>query len=80
MIRGIRNMIDFDYEQQMGRMNAQLLPGLETVFLSADPASSHISSTLVRDIARHDGDITALVQPHVLAAVQESLRGRQDHR
>jgi pantetheine-phosphate adenylyltransferase len=69
IIRGLRNPSDFDYERQMGSMNASMAPDIETVYLAASPSVSFISSTLVRQIAAMGGDITAFVPQEVVAAV-----------
>ena len=67
VVRGLRSMSDFDYESQMARMNRHLAPGLETVFLAASGARSHISSRLVRDIIGHGGAVEGLVPEAVVA-------------
>jgi pantetheine-phosphate adenylyltransferase len=72
LVRGLRAVGDFEYEFQMALMNRQLLPGLETVFLVPAQGLSYISSSLVREVARYGGDVSALVHP----AVAEALRRR----
>ena len=61
VVRGIRNMADFDYEMQMAAMNRKLSPKLETVFLLPEASVQCISSTLVREISKLGGDVSALV-------------------
>lgn len=75
VVRGVRGMVDFDYEGQLAGMNRQLLPGMETVFLLADDVQRHTSSTLVREIARLGGDVAHLVPPVVLTALRGKLAG-----
>lgn len=70
VVRGIRNMTDFDYEAQMAAMNRKLLPGVETVFLLPQAELQCISSTLVREIAMLGGDVSTMVNPHVQAQLQ----------
>ena len=65
LVRGVRSVGDFDSEQQMAQMNRHLHPGLDTVFLAPAPGLGHISSTLVREIARLGGDVSGLVPPVV---------------
>jgi pantetheine-phosphate adenylyltransferase len=72
VVRGLRAVSDFEYEFQMALMNRQLHPGLETVFLVPALDLTYLSSSLVREVARHGGDVGALVHP----AVAEALRRR----
>ena len=74
LVRGLRAVGDFEYEFQMALMNRQLLPGLETVFLVPAQGLSYISSSLVREVARHGGDVSALVHPGVSAALKQHFR------
>jgi pantetheine-phosphate adenylyltransferase len=67
VVRGIRNLTDFDYEAQMAAMNRKLLPTVETVFLLPQAELQCISSTLVREIATLGGDVSAMVSPTVAA-------------
>ena len=70
LVRGLRYVSDFEYEYQMALMNRKLAPEIETVFLA--PAFDHVyvSSSLVREVARFGGDVTALVHPRVAEALQ----------
>ena len=70
VVRGIRNMTDFDYEAQMAAMNRKLAPQIETVFLLPDAPLACISSTLVREISKLGGDVSQMVNADVLAALQ----------
>jgi pantetheine-phosphate adenylyltransferase len=69
VVRGLRAMADFEYEFQMALMNRQLHPRLETVFLVPAVDLTYLSSSLVREVARYGGDISALVHPEVAAAL-----------
>ena len=75
VVRGIRNLTDFDYEAQMAAMNRKLRPEVETVFLLPDAPLQCISSTLVREISKLGGDVSQMVSPGVLAALQAASRG-----
>jgi len=61
LIRGLRDGTDFDYEMQMAGMNGTMAPGVQTVFLPASPAVRPITATLVRQIGRMGGDLSAFV-------------------
>jgi pantetheine-phosphate adenylyltransferase len=79
VVRGIRNLTDFDYEAQMAAMNRKLRPEVETVFLLPDAPLQCISSTLVREISKLGGDVGQMVSPAVaaaLAAAHEAAKGR----
>jgi pantetheine-phosphate adenylyltransferase len=65
VVRGLRNLTDFDYEAQMAAMNRKLLPTVDTLFLLPQPQLQCISSTLVREIAQLGGDVGGMVSPAV---------------
>ncbi|MEO9101968.1 MAG: pantetheine-phosphate adenylyltransferase [Burkholderiaceae bacterium] len=67
MLRGLRSSTDYDYESQLAGMNRRLAPAIETVFLPPGDAVQHISSTLVREIAKLGGDVSAFVAVPVLS-------------
>ena len=69
IIRGLRAVSDFEYEYQMALMNRHLQSELETVFMVPSLDSTYISSSLVREVARFQGDVTGLVHPVVAAAL-----------
>ena len=69
VVRGLRAVSDFEYEFQMALMNRQLHPSLETVFLVPAVALTYLSSSLVREVARYGGDVSALVSPAVAKAL-----------
>lgn len=73
IVKGIRGGADYDHELPMALMNRHL-SGIETVFLTAEPSLIHISSSLVRELARFGRDVSDLVPPAVaaeLAALKE---------
>ena len=71
VVKGLRAVSDFDYELQMAQMNYGL-SGLETLFMPTNPLYSFLSSSLVKDVAKWDGDVSL----HVPALVAERLRAR----
>ena len=72
VVRGLRSVTDYEHEWPMARMNAALLPELETVFVAASTEWAHVSSSLVRQIHALGGSIDAFVPPPVV----ERLRHR----
>lgn len=67
IVKGLRAVSDFDYELQMAQMNGNLT-GIDTVFIPTSPEAMFIASSLVKDVAKHGGDVSGLVPPGVLAA------------
>lgn len=65
VVKGLRSGTDFTYELPMALMN-RYLSGLETVFLARDPRLEHISSSLVKEVVAHGGDVTGMVPDRVL--------------
>lgn len=73
IVKGLRGGADYDVERPMALMNRSL-SGIETVFITGDNALSHIASSLVRDVARHGGDVGPYVPEGVEPAVHAALR------
>lgn len=67
MIKGFRTGVDIEYELPMARVNRDLT-GIETVFLPSDPGNTHISSSLVKQVAALDGEISKYVTASVIRA------------
>lgn len=65
IIRGLRAISDFEFEVQLAGMNRSLAPGIETVFLTAAEKYAFVSSSLVREIARLNGDVSGFIHPDV---------------
>ena len=61
MIRGIRTVSDFEYEKAIAQMNHALVPEIESIFIVSKPGYSSISSTIVRDIMRNNGDVKQFI-------------------
>jgi len=74
ILRGLRDSGDFEYEMQLARMNSQLAPDIETVFLAASPATVHITATLVRQIASLGGDVSPFVSGPVLERIKDKFK------
>ncbi|MBU9829369.1 MULTISPECIES: pantetheine-phosphate adenylyltransferase [Rahnella] len=73
LVRGLRAVSDFEYEMQLANMNRHLLPTLESVFMMPSKEWSFISSSLVKEVARHGGDITPFLPQEVTQALMEKI-------
>jgi len=71
VLRGLRAVADFEYEFQLANMNRAMWPDFESIFLTPSEHLSYISSSLVREIAALDGDITPFVPEQVAAALKQ---------
>lgn len=76
LIRGLRAVADFEYEFQLANMNRRLNPELESVFLTPSEENSFISSTLVKEVALHHGDVGQFCDPVVKEALEDKLHKR----
>jgi len=74
IIRGLRAISDFEYEVQLAGMNRSLAPEIETVFLTAAQRYAFVSSSLVREIARLDGDVSEFLHPDILTRLTAKLQ------
>ncbi len=72
VVKGLRTVDDYEYENQMAQMNRHLT-GMETVFMPAHPENGFISSTLVKEVARLGGSMSGLVPDVVENALKERL-------
>lgn len=77
MIRGLRDGTDLDYELQLAGMNAVMTPGVQTVLLPPTSRTRHITATLVRQIARLQGDVTPFVPVSVAAALADKAQAER---
>ncbi|WP_305810959.1 pantetheine-phosphate adenylyltransferase [Photobacterium leiognathi] len=73
LVRGLRAVSDFEYEFQLANMNRRLMPELETVFLTPAEENSFISSTIVKEVALHKGDVSQFVDPLITTALLEKF-------
>lgn len=74
IIRGMRAVSDFEYEFQMALANRNLFDTCETLFMVPDSKYVFLSSTIVRDISRHGGDISNLVTEPVMRKLKEKFK------
>lgn len=74
ILRGIRAVSDFEFEFQLANMNRHLDPDLESIFLTPSEKYSYISSSLVREVASLDGDISAFVDDRVRQALFDKFK------
>ena len=74
MIRGLRAVSDFEYEFQMAGMNRQLMPEVETVFMTPSDQFQFVSGTFVREIAMLGGDVSKFVAPSVLSRLKDRVK------
>ncbi len=75
IVRGLRALSDFDYEFQLALMNRKIEREVETVFLMTGLRWIYISSSIIKDVARHGGDINGLVPDHVCEALRNQFLG-----
>lgn len=73
IVRGLRAMSDFEYEYQMASINRQLNPEIETCILLTSSEFAFLSSSIVKEVARLQGDVSQLVPPNVLSALKEKF-------
>lgn len=74
LIRGLRVVSDFENEFKMAHMNRQLVPEIETVCLMASPENAFLSSSLVKEVALLDGDVSDMVPPAAARALRAKAR------
>lgn len=65
LIRGIRNVKDYEYEKDIAKMNQHLAPEIETVFLLAEEPYAHVSSSLLKEVLRFGGDVSDYLPPNI---------------
>lgn len=76
MVRGIRALADTEYEFTMSLTNAMMAPEIETVFLMADKEFTNLSSTLIRQIATHRGDLAPFLPSPIIDYVKNHYQQR----
>jgi len=74
ILRGLRAVSDFEYEFQLASMNQRLAPEMETVFLAPAENYTFVSASLIKEIARHGGDVSAFVHASVFQSLQKKFR------
>lgn len=78
IIRGLRAVSDFEYELQIGQINHKLNPEIDTIFLTTSEAYSYLSSSIVKEVARYNGDISQLVPSAIVGSVHEKYQARRN--
>lgn len=73
IIRGLRAASDFEYELQIAQTNRVVNPDIDTVFLSTNLQYSYLSSTIVKEVAQYNGDISKFVPPQVEKCVRKKF-------
>ena len=73
IVRGLREISDFEYEHQWAQTNRMLRPHLDTIFLVTSPEYSNISSSAVRELAKYRSDVSLFVPPYVNQKLSEKL-------
>ena len=77
IVRGLRAITDFEYELQMAQTNRVIAPEVDTIFLTTNLRYSYLSSSIVKEIAEFDGEISAFLHPAVAEKVREKLTARR---
>ena len=75
IVRGLRAITDFEYELQMSQTNRVMAPEIDTLFLTTSLKYSYLSSSMVKEIAMYQGDISAFLPPEVAELVREKVKG-----
>ena len=73
IVRGLRAVTDFEYELQMAQTNRVIAPDIDTIFLTTNLKYSYLSSSIVKEIASYDGDISAFLHPDIAVQVKQKL-------
>ncbi len=73
IIRGLRAITDFEYELQLSQTNRVMAPEIDTLFMTTSLNYSYLSSSMVKEIAMYEGDISAFLPPDVVKLVQEKM-------
>ncbi|MFT4044046.1 MAG: pantetheine-phosphate adenylyltransferase [Gordonia sp. (in: high G+C Gram-positive bacteria)] len=76
LVKGLRSAVDFDYEVPMAQMNRDLAD-VETLFLLSDPRFAHVSSSLVKEVAKLGGDVSQFLSPRIHERLQAELTGER---
>lgn len=74
IVRGLRAVVDFEYEMTMANMNKKLAPDIETLLVFASPEYYYISSRGVKEVAMNGGSLKGLVPNHVIEAMQQKIQ------
>ena len=73
IVRGLRAITDFEYELQMAQTNRVLAPDIDTVFLTTSLEYAYLSSTIMKEVAGYDGDLSKFAPPEITEAVKKKM-------
>lgn len=76
LVRGVRQISDFEYEFRMALTNRRLAPDVDTIFLMPNEQLTFISASLVKEVAYWDGDLSSFVPAHVAEALREKFKDK----
>ena len=74
VVKGLRAASDFEYEFQMNLINKKINPEMETMFLTSSEKYTFLSSSIVREMARYDADLTGLVPDEIIDEIREKAK------
>ena len=74
VVKGLRAASDFEYEFQMNLINKKINPEMETMFLTSSEKYTFLSSSIVREMARYDADLTGLVPDEIIEEIREKAK------
>lgn len=77
LVRGVRQISDFEYEFRMALTNRRLAPNVDTIFLMPDEHLTFISASLVKEVAYWDGDLSSFVPEHVAEALRNKIKEQE---
>lgn len=73
IVRGLRAITDFEYELQLAQTNRVIAPDVDTIFLTTNLKYSYLSSSIVKEIAFYDGDISEFLHPDIVEIVRKKV-------
>lgn len=76
IVKGLRAVSDFEYEFQMSLTNKQLAPDIETFFITTNTKYSYLSSSIVKEVAKFDGDLSEMLPKEIIIDVQRKIGGK----
>ena len=74
IIKGLRAVSDFEYEFQMALTNTKLNPSVETLFMTTSTANMYLSSSVVREVATYNGDLSGMVPDEIRDDIYKKIR------
>lgn len=78
LVKGLRAVTDFEYEFQMSLTNKQLAPEIETFFITTNSEYAYLSSSIVKEVAKYNGDISQMVPQEIINDIQNKIGGRHN--